>query len=727
MNEALKYRAFLSYSNKDARWARWLHSSLEHFTIDRELHHRLTELGVEPPALRPIFRDRDDFSAGPTLTDQTINALDQSYALIVLCTQSAARSLYVNEEIRLFKWRHPTRPVIPVIAEKTPGGLVHNCFPQALQFRVNGEGQITSEIEELRLAADLRAEEGDGKDIGLAKVIAGLLGVPLDDVVRRAEREKRRRLKNWMFGLGVITALTLALATWAEINRREAVEQRRFAEDSLHRIARLSNELVGDWAERLQDQDNIPYAFVIDLLRKAEALVDGLSAQGAADPDVERSLGVALVELSSKLLSERRPQEARDTASKAVTIFERLQMAEPAELDRQSDLIAALDRQGDVLAASGAGTAVALNTFDRSLVLARELNRRSLDNPLYQRLLAVALEKRGDMVRDTNRSEAINLYRESLAIREKLARAEPLKASAKWEVAVSLDHIAAVERADSRLDEAVATWQKSLAITEEAQALEPTNHNLRREVAVAYQRIGDAEKARGALGAALDAYNSDLKIMRGLTASDHTRLGWAQDLLNSLFRVGDSLVANSEFEQALGIYEEGLGAAQQLCRQAIEQPDRRAVAAFYHQLSETLIKMRRYESAVERARQATAFFREVFRTHAEQRERLSQTLGNDAWYQLLAGHPSEALATAEEAIGLSPDFLALRVNKLHALVLTGRSAAAAAYYSASQAMEASGQPHLADMLLADLAEFRKSGISETDVQSIVEAFQLPQP
>ena len=67
------------------------------------------------------------------------------------------------------------------------------------------------------------------------------------------------------------------------------------------------------------------------------------------------------------------------------------------------------------------------------------------------------------------------------------------------------------------------------------------------------------------------------------------------------------------------------------------------------------------------------------------------------------------------------------MNKLHALVLTGRSAAAAAYYSASQAMEASGQPHLADMLLADLAEFRKSGISETDVQSIVEAFQLPQP
>ncbi len=42
------------------------------------------------------------------------------------------------------------------------------------------------------LAADAR-EEGDGKNLALAKVVAGLLGVSSDDIFRRAERERRRK------------------------------------------------------------------------------------------------------------------------------------------------------------------------------------------------------------------------------------------------------------------------------------------------------------------------------------------------------------------------------------------------------------------------------------------------------------------------------------------------------------------------------------------------------
>ena len=32
-----KYRAFLSYSHADTRWAKWLHGRLEAFRIDKEL------------------------------------------------------------------------------------------------------------------------------------------------------------------------------------------------------------------------------------------------------------------------------------------------------------------------------------------------------------------------------------------------------------------------------------------------------------------------------------------------------------------------------------------------------------------------------------------------------------------------------------------------------------------------------------------------------------------
>ncbi len=76
----------------------------------RGLSGRETALGPVPKSLRPIFRDREDFSAGGSLNDQSIAALDASAALIVLCSPASAKSHYVNEEIRLFKHRHPERP-----------------------------------------------------------------------------------------------------------------------------------------------------------------------------------------------------------------------------------------------------------------------------------------------------------------------------------------------------------------------------------------------------------------------------------------------------------------------------------------------------------------------------------------------------------------------------------------------------------------------------------------
>ncbi len=79
---ALKYRAFLSYSRADTGWAKWLHRGLEGFRIDMDLAGRETSTGTIPKSLQPIFRDRDDFTAGHRLADKTLAALDASHALI---------------------------------------------------------------------------------------------------------------------------------------------------------------------------------------------------------------------------------------------------------------------------------------------------------------------------------------------------------------------------------------------------------------------------------------------------------------------------------------------------------------------------------------------------------------------------------------------------------------------------------------------------------------------
>jgi formylglycine-generating enzyme required for sulfatase activity len=221
----LKYRAFISYSHADTDWAKWLHRALESFPIGKDLAGRFTESGEIPKALRPVFRDRDEFTAGQALSEQTLAALDASRALIVICSPDAANSRYVNEETRLFKSRHAQRPVIPLIVGGKPGDPELECFPPALKFKVDAKGRTTKKRVEM-LAADAR-ENGDGKDLVLAKVVAGLLGLSSDDVFRRAERERlaaarRRRRIQALFGA---LALVLVMGSIGWMNQGTIREQ----------------------------------------------------------------------------------------------------------------------------------------------------------------------------------------------------------------------------------------------------------------------------------------------------------------------------------------------------------------------------------------------------------------------------------------------------------------------------------------------------------------------
>jgi hypothetical protein len=181
-----KYRAFLSYSHADTASARWLHSHLESFPL-RGLAGRETALGKVPKSLNPIFRGRDDFSEDLTLNDQTIAALDASAALIVLCSPASARSRHVNEEIRLFKQRRPERPIVPVILCGKPNDAAQPSFPPALEEN----GKIADCMAIPAIAADI--EDGKDGELALAKVVASLIGVPPDEVFKRAARVRKRQ------------------------------------------------------------------------------------------------------------------------------------------------------------------------------------------------------------------------------------------------------------------------------------------------------------------------------------------------------------------------------------------------------------------------------------------------------------------------------------------------------------------------------------------------------
>ncbi len=231
-----RYFAFLSYSHTDASWGAWLHKSLERYRMHPNLVGRETDRGTIPKAMRPIFRDRNDFTAGQSLSEATKAALAASGALIVVCSEHAAKSDYVNQEIRLFRDMHPDRPIIPVLV----GGEFPNNVPRELRDLI---------VDQETLAADLR-KDADGKALGLAKVVAGLLGVGTDEIVRRQEARKQRVLVASCVTLAFLVAGFAGLAYWAESNRKIAVAQRECAEKTarlnIDTTALMVSELAAD-------------------------------------------------------------------------------------------------------------------------------------------------------------------------------------------------------------------------------------------------------------------------------------------------------------------------------------------------------------------------------------------------------------------------------------------------------------------------------------------------
>ena len=344
-----KYRAFLSYSHADTKRAKWLHGRLESFPIDKELVGRETGAGPIPKSLRPIFRDRDEFTAGHGLAEQTIAALDASAALIVLCSPASAKSRYVNEEVRLFKSRHPDRPVIPVIAEGQPGNPETEPFPLAVRFAIAADGSITADPVEV-LAADIAA---DGEEVALAKVVAPLIGLGTDEVFQRAQRAQRRRQRFWIAGLSGVAIVLAGLAVWAEINRREAVTQREEAERNFAVAKQGADALVFDIAQGLRNVEGMRAETVRKILGRAEEAFAKLVERSGDNKELLLSQAAMLSEFADTYAAQGDTTNRDESARKSLQIVERLSKDDPGNLVFMANLAIANEKLGSTLWAVG--------------------------------------------------------------------------------------------------------------------------------------------------------------------------------------------------------------------------------------------------------------------------------------------------------------------------------------------------------------------------------------
>ncbi len=227
MSAELRYAAFISYSHKDRKWAEWLHHAIETFRIPKDFTGR---------SLKPVFLDRAELPSSSDLAASVRESLTQSRHLIVICSPDAARSRWVNEEVRTFKALGGADRILCLIVAgepsmAAPGVSADDCFPPALRFTVV-DGELTATPVSEPLAADVRPGKDDKRAARL-KIIAGLLGVPLDRLVQREQSRRQRRLAIIATASALGCVAFGVLATVALIARSEAEHERQVAEQSI--------------------------------------------------------------------------------------------------------------------------------------------------------------------------------------------------------------------------------------------------------------------------------------------------------------------------------------------------------------------------------------------------------------------------------------------------------------------------------------------------------------
>lgn len=252
MAEHTTYTAFVSYSHKDDKWARWLLRALESYRVPRHLVGTEGTNGTIPPKLTRIFRDREELAAGSCLDAKIQEALRQSQTLLVVCSPNAVHSYGVNQEIELFRQMRGDEHIFYIIKDGEPHAEARNldpaleCFPKALLEH----SMETSTAYGVPLAADARAK-GDGKRMALLKVVAGILGVNLDTLIRRDLQRRQRRFWSFMVAATAGMLLTTTLATQAYLASRKAEEALAHARRQQDEAESLISYIADDLGRQL--------------------------------------------------------------------------------------------------------------------------------------------------------------------------------------------------------------------------------------------------------------------------------------------------------------------------------------------------------------------------------------------------------------------------------------------------------------------------------------------
>ncbi|TAZ43485.1 toll/interleukin-1 receptor domain-containing protein, partial [Rhizobium ruizarguesonis] len=292
-------------------------------------------------------------------------------------------------------------------------------------------------------------------------------------VEQRNAQERRRR---WVLIGAIAAAIAIAGIAGA------AVWQWTRARLLLSASTRVANSVTVDLARKFRDVRGVPVNVVRSILLSAEELQNTLVVAVGDDVEVRRAQEITFVEIAKTLLAQGDTETASGYVHRAQEIAVRFGDAQPNDRLWQVARGTTFLVDGDIKKAQGS--------------------------------LAGALES----------------YRKSLAIREKLVALDPNNADWQGNLSSIYTALGDVQTAQGSLKDALDSYQRGLAIDERLSAADPGNTGRLSALSVDYRSIGDIKKAQGSLAGALESYRKSLAILEKLVALDPNNADWQNKL-----------------------------------------------------------------------------------------------------------------------------------------------------------------------------------------------------
>lgn len=505
------YKAYLSYSHDDEAWARWLHRSLESYRVPAALTGEHPDGRIVPARISPIFRDRDDLPSMADLSEGLQRALSDSESLILICSPSAAQSRWVNEEVRYFQALGRADRVFCVLVDGDPEILAGpgSCFPPAL---FDGTDDAHAEP----LAVDPR-RYADGKQLARLKLVAGLLGVRLDDL-RRRDLTRRRRQQALIFTslLGVaVLALLAILARQAEERERQSAEQMASfivdlgeelkSEIGLEALGLISSRAMAYLEDINPDRLSADTGAKVGLalrqigqvsdgqgrtgdalaaFARSRDLFDDLSQSYPGQQDLLFELAQAEYYVSEHFYLLGQYDRAFPPARRYAEVSRRLSEFDPENLEWQLELsYAGIGLLAMQIEGAGPYTQEMLSEADSAVNLAQEiLSKRPDDLAVisnYSNTLAWAADTR---LLACELAQALSERQETLLMAGKALQKAPADNSNRENFAYAHSGVAVVQAQLGELEQARDHWRRSVLTLENLWREDPSNERVKTEL-----------------------------------------------------------------------------------------------------------------------------------------------------------------------------------------------------------------------------------------------------